>query len=59
MRTILTVCATALLITACICASVAYTANRHAETARVDYCMRLAPYANPAELTSCLQQARG
>lgn len=53
------ICVTVLIVTIVLAVAVGHIVDRHAETARVHYCMNLAPYAAPLELTDCLKAARG
>ena len=57
-RTVLAICITVVACAAILSTWSQHRAERRAETARVEYCMRFAPYATLDELTACLTQAR-
>ena len=58
-RTVLAVCITLVVLSINITVWALNRTDAQAETRRVEYCMRFAPYATLDELTACLTQARG
>lgn len=56
---LVTICVTIVLLSLNLTVWALNRTDAQAETRRVEYCMRFAPYATLDELTACLTQARG
>lgn len=59
MNRVSMICASVLIAVFMVTLWAEHRDNLNAETRRVEYCMRFAPYATLDELTACLAQARG
>ncbi len=59
MNRVIFICLTVIAVALILAMWGMHRTDAKAETARVEYCMRFAPYATLDELTACLTQARG